>query len=69
MIKGTTTKIVPLWLIKLDYDSNMCLSLVRHVSNTFYIYQFIVIKSGIITYDDNYIEGFEDIGVSIYAIY
>ena len=69
MIKGTTTKIVPLWIIKLDYDSNICLSLVRHVSNTFYIYQFIIIKSGIITYDDNYKEGFEDNGLTIYCIY
>ena len=69
MIKGATTKIVPLWLIKLDYDSNICLSLVRHVSNTFYIYQFIIIKSNIITYDDRYIEGFEDNGLTIYGIY
>ena len=69
MIKGTTTKIIPIWLIKLDYDSNICLSLVRHVSNTFYIYQFIIIKSGIITYDDNCIEGFEDTGLTIYGIY
>ena len=69
MIKGATNKIIPLWLIKLNYDSNICLSLVRHASNTFYIYQFIIIKSNIIAYDDNYIEGFEDNGLTIYGIY
>ena len=67
MIAGAESKLIPLWQIKL-YDQ-IKLSLVRQASDNFCIYQFIIIDSNIITYDDRYIKGFEDTGLTVYGIY
>ena len=67
MIAGTESKLIPLWQIKL-YDQ-ITLSLVRQISDNYCIYQFIIINSNIITYDDRHIKGFEDTGLTVYGIY
>ena len=67
IITGAESKLIPLWQIKL-YD-RITLSLVRQVSDSYCIYQLIRINSNIITYDDRYIKGFEDTGLTVYGIY
>lgn len=67
MIAGTESKLIPLWQIELY--NRITLSLVRKASDNFCIYQFIIIDSNIITYDDRYIKGFEDTGLTVYGIY